>query len=229
MCRGPSPTPRPRARSVRGRTDALGDLYAHGFHRLRHDPATASIVVTQATPTITWANPRASSMATALVCDPARRHRQRAGHLHLYAGRRHRACGPDDRPSRRPSHPPIPRILRAPSATATIVVSPVAPTITWANPAGIVYGGGAILSTAARRHRRRSRYASLLPPLSTVLGRGTQTLSATFTPTDATDYTKATTSVTIIVAKAMPTLAWANPSSIVLRHGAVRNPARRHG
>ena len=41
-----------------------------------------------------------------------------------------------------------------------------------------------------------------------------QTLSVTFTPTDTTDYTTATKSVTINVDQATPTITWANPADI---------------
>src|SRR5439155_14607897 len=41
-----------------------------------------------------------------------------------------------------------------------------------------------------------------------------QSLSVTFTPTDATNYTTATTNVAIDVAKATPTITWPTPSDI---------------
>src|SRR4029077_5181082 len=49
----------------------------------------------------------------------------------------------------------------------------------------------------------------------TVLSAGAaQSLSVTFTPTDAANYTTATRSVSIDVAKATPTVTWAEPSGI---------------
>ena len=48
------------------------------------------------------------------------------------------------------------------------------------------------------------------------LGAGAaQTLSTTFTPTDAANYTTATASVTITVTKATPVITWATPADIV--------------
>src|SRR5260221_3615267 len=41
-----------------------------------------------------------------------------------------------------------------------------------------------------------------------------QSLSVTFTPTDSANYTTATHSVSISVAKATPTITWAAPSGI---------------
>src|SRR5262249_12103290 len=54
------------------------------------------------------------------------------------------------------------------------------------------------------------------PVSGTVLNAGVgQTLSVTFTPTDATDYTTATGSASITVTKATPTITWANPANII--------------
>ena len=41
-----------------------------------------------------------------------------------------------------------------------------------------------------------------------------QTLSVTFTPTDAANYTTATTTVAINVLKATPVITWATPADI---------------
>src|SRR5207247_2091495 len=50
----------------------------------------------------------------------------------------------------------------------------------------------------------------------TVLSAGAgQTLSVTFTPTNAVNYTTATASVAITVTSATPTIAWAAPATIV--------------
>ena len=41
-----------------------------------------------------------------------------------------------------------------------------------------------------------------------------QVLSATFTPTDSTDYNSVTTTTTLSVQKSTPTITWANPTAI---------------
>ena len=56
-----------------------------------------------------------------------------------------------------------------------------------------------------------------------------QTLSVTFTPTDAANYTDATATVAINVLKATPTITWATPGRHHLRHGAERDAAERDG
>ncbi len=52
------------------------------------------------------------------------------------------------------------------------------------------------------------------PAAGTVLPAGAQTLAVTFTPTDTTDYTTATDTVTVTVNEATPTVTWLAPSSI---------------
>ena len=53
------------------------------------------------------------------------------------------------------------------------------------------------------------------PAAGTVLSAGAaQTLSVTFTPTDAANYTTATATVAITVTKATPTITWATPAAI---------------
>jgi len=53
---------------------------------------------------------------------------------------------------------------------------------------------------------QRGRSFVYTPAAGTVLTAGSQTLSVTFTPTDTTDYTAATSSVTLAVNKAAPTV-----------------------
>jgi hypothetical protein len=52
------------------------------------------------------------------------------------------------------------------------------------------------------------------PAAGTVLTAGSQTLSVLFTPTDTTDYTTASASVSLQVNQATPTITWANPAPI---------------
>ncbi len=89
------------------------------------------------------------------------------------------------------------------------------PTITWANPADIVYGTtfGAAQLDATANVPGTFTYS---PPAGTVLhARSGQTLSVTFAPSDTTDYTTATATVSINVLQATPTITWANPADVV--------------
>ena len=100
------------------------------------------------------------------------------------------------------------------SVTGTLVINPATPTITWANPANITYGTalGATQLDATASVPGTFVYT---PVAGTVLSAGQgQVLVAMFTPTDTTDYSTVTTTATINVGKATPTLTWANPANI---------------
>ena len=102
------------------------------------------------------------------------------------------------------------------SPFAMAQVTPTAPVITWTNPGDITYpaplGDTQLNATASVPGS-----FSYAPPSSTVLNPGAgQTLSVTFTPDDLSLYTTATSSVQINVAKATPTVNWANPADITL-------------
>jgi hypothetical protein len=99
------------------------------------------------------------------------------------------------------------------TASATVTVNRVAPAITWPTPAAITYGtalSGAQLNATSTI----AGTFTYSPAAGTVLAPGLQTLTATFTPTDATDYTTATATVTLTVNKATPVITWATPAAI---------------
>ena len=100
------------------------------------------------------------------------------------------------------------------SATTTIDVARATPTITWPSPAGIVYGA-ALSATQLDASATVPGTFTYSPTAGTVPKAGSDTLSVTFTPTDTTDYTTATDSVTLVVARATPTITWASPAGIV--------------
>ncbi len=103
------------------------------------------------------------------------------------------------------------------SASET-VVSQNTPTVTWSNPSAITYGtalsGTQLNATASYNGNTVAGTFAYSPPSGTVLGAGTQTLSVTFTPTDTTDYTTVTQTVSLVVNKATPNVLWASPSAI---------------
>ena len=83
-------------------------------------------------------------------------------------------------------------------ATALINVTPATPSITWSNPADIVYG---IPVSNVQLDANSSVNGTFIynPLLGTVLGEGYQTLHVNFTPDDAINYTTASANVTINV------------------------------
>jgi trimeric autotransporter adhesin len=90
------------------------------------------------------------------------------------------------------------------SASVTLLVTQATPKITWAKPAAITYGT-ALSSTQLNATANVPGLFAYTPPSGTVLNAGTQTLSVGITPTDSTDYTTASSSVTIAVNKASTT------------------------
>jgi photosystem II stability/assembly factor-like uncharacterized protein len=86
--------------------------------------------------------------------------------------------------------------------------------ITWQTPAAILYGTP--LSATQLDAKANVAGGFVYSPASgTVLAAGKQTLSTTFTPSDLTHYTTASSSVTLAVTPAMPVITWPTPAAIV--------------
>ena len=90
---------------------------------------------------------------------------------------------------------------------------PVTPQITWATPEAITYGT-ALSATQLDATSTVAGTFAYTPALGAVLKAGSQTLSVTFTPTDTTDYTKATSTITLVVNQATPSINWPTPAAI---------------
>jgi len=90
------------------------------------------------------------------------------------------------------------------------------PSLTWAQPAAIS-AGTALGPTQLDATANVAGTFAYSPAAGTVVAAGTQTLSVTFTPADAADYTTATASVKLVVnaaAKQNPKIVWAQPAPI---------------
>ena len=98
-------------------------------------------------------------------------------------------------------------------ASVSITVVKATPGIAWSTPDPITYGTR--LSTA-----QLSATASVTgefnytPGAGALLAAGEHTPSVIFTPTDAANYTKARAAISLIVAKAVPVIAWPTPGPI---------------
>ena len=97
------------------------------------------------------------------------------------------------------------------TASVRLTVSQGAPKITWVTPATIVYGTllGAAQLNASASIAGTFAYS---PASGSVLPVGNQTLSAMFTPTDASDYSPATTSVVLPIVNPVPVLSALTPA-----------------
>ena len=103
---------------------------------------------------------------------------------------------------------------QSPSMSNTITVNQKTPLLTWATPAAIGYGTplGTNQLDAAAKLPGTFAYS---PAAGTVLTAGSQTLSVLFTPTNTTDYTTATDSVTLTVNPAPAPVSWQPPAPIL--------------
>jgi hypothetical protein len=96
----------------------------------------------------------------------------------------------------------------------TLTVNKATPAISWATPAPITYG----TPLSATQLNASSAVAGKFvysPAAGKVLAAGQQTLTATFTPANSTNYSTATATVTLTVNKATPAITWAAPAAII--------------
>ena len=173
---------------------------------------TFSLLVNQATPTITWAPPAAITYGTALgaaqlsatasvpgtfVYTPAAGTVLTAGPQTLSV-----AFTPTDAVN-----------YTTASATVPLTVVKATPMITWAPPAAITFGT-ALSGTQLNATASVPGTLVYTPAAGTVLGAGPQTLSVAFTPTDTTNYANGSATVPLTVVKGTPTITWAAPAAI---------------
>jgi hypothetical protein len=156
--------------------------------------------------------------------DAAERDRERAGQLRLHAGRRHGA----ERRARQTLSvtftPTDAANYTGATATTTITVLKASTTISWSAPADITYGT-ALSATQLNATANVPGSFVYSPVAGTVLTPGAHTLSVTFTPTDAANYTGATATTTITVLKASTHDQLVGAGGHHLRHGAERDAA----
>ena len=171
-----------------------------------------TLIVNQATPTVTWANPAAITYGTALSATQLKARASVPGTF-AYNPAAGTVLGAGTQTLSVTFTPTDTTDYTTATGTATLVVNPAATTITWSNPAAITYGT-ALGTTQLNASSTVTGTYVYTPPAGTVLTVGSQTLSVTLTPDDTTDYTAATKTVTINVKQAKPTITWTTPASI---------------
>lgn len=167
--------------------------------------ASQSTQTTKATPTITWATPAAITYGTALSSTQldakATYNGASVTGSFVYTPARGTVLGAGTRTLSVTFTPSNTTNYTTASASVTLQVNPATPKITWAKPSAITYG-------TALSSKQLNATASVAggfvysPPTGTVLSAGSHTLSVTFTPTNTTNYTTATATVTLVVNKA---------------------------
>jgi hypothetical protein len=167
--------------------------------------ATVTLNVNQATPVISWTPPAAITYGTALSATqldanssvPGTFAYTPAAETLLKAGARTLSV----------TFTPINTTDCAiATATVTLNVNQATPVISWTPPAAIT-SGTALNSTQLDASSAIPGAFVYSPAAGTVLAAGSQTLSVTLTPTDTTDYTTATQTVTIAVNQDTSTLS----------------------
>ena len=179
-----------------------------------YNDATGNVTLTinKATPTITWATPAAITYGTSLSGAQLDATASVGGSL-VYTPASGTVLGAGSQSLSVAFTPTDTTDYNNATGNVTLTVNKSTPTLTWATPAAITYGtalGGTQLNATAPT-AGSFVYA---PASGTVLAAGPQTLSVTFTPTDATDYNNATGNVTLAVNQATPTITWATPAAI---------------
>jgi Flp pilus assembly CpaE family ATPase len=203
---------------------APGHVLAAGTHTLsvtftpadaaKYTPAqfSAQLVVTKAMPTITWPKPASITYGTALSATQLNATASVPGTFaYAFAAGDVLAAGTQ---TLSVTFTPTDATKYAPSqSSVSLVVTKAPPAITWPKPASISHGTALSADQLNATASVPGTFA-YTPAAGAMLAAGIQTLSATFTPTDATDYTPAQSAVSLTVTKATPAIAWSQPDSI---------------
>jgi pimeloyl-ACP methyl ester carboxylesterase len=103
----------------------------------------------------------------------------------------------------------------AATSSVTLLVQKATPAVTWSAPAPIVYGTP-LSSAQLNATANVPGTFTYSPAAGTILNAGNgQTLSVTFTPSDAANYNSSSATTAIDVAKASTAIAWSAPAPIV--------------
>jgi hypothetical protein len=175
--------------------------------------ASISLNVTKATPLITWPSPEPIVYGTALGEKELKATASVPGRF-VYAPGKGAVLSAG-------THMPL--VVFTPSdginyttaqTPVLLTVTPAMPILSWPTPASIEYGTE--LSEAELNATASVPGIFVYSPaMGEVPKAGDQTLSVTFIPTDAVDYTAATAAVTLTVSKASPTVIhWPEPPEI---------------
>ena len=173
---------------------------------------SASLTVNQGTPVLSWATPGAIAYGTPLGSGQLNATANTAGTF-SYAPPLNTVLSLGAHTLSATFTPTDPADYTTATAGVSLVVNQATPVIGWPAPAPIEYGTslGPSLLNATANVPGTFAYS---PALATLLPAGAQTLLATFTPSDTTDYTTATATVALTVNRATPALTWAAPAAI---------------
>jgi hypothetical protein len=173
---------------------------------------TVQLIVSQAAPVITWANPAGVVYGTALSSTQLNATASVPGAFVYTPGLGNVPTAGVDTlsvtftPTDTTNYSTV-------TKTVQLTVSQATPAITWSNPAGVIYGT-ALSATQLNATASVPGSFAYTPAAGSIPTAGANTLSVTFTPTDTTNYTTATATVQLLVSQATPTITWATPAGI---------------
>lgn len=205
----------PAAGTVLGAgTQALSVTFTPTDSSVSAQTATVNLVVNKATPVITWPAPAAIAYGTALSSTQLNATANVPGTF-VYTPHMGSALTAGTTTLSVTFTPNDEANYATATATVNLTVNSGGAAITWPNPAAITYGTAL---SATQLNATSSVPGSFVysPAIGTVLTAGTQTLTATFTPTDTTNYSTQTVSTSLVVNKAAPVITWATPAAITV-------------
>ncbi|MGO4516886.1 beta strand repeat-containing protein [Terriglobus sp. 2YAB30_2] len=174
-------------------------------------------VVSKTTPLIIWSTPSAINYGTALSATQLNATSTVAGSF-TYSPAAGAVLGAGTQTLSVTFTPTDTTTYNGATATTTLVVNKTTPSITWATPAAITYGT-ALSATQLNATTTVAGSFVYSPVSGTVLGVGSQVLSAAFTPTDTANYNGASSSTTLAVNKATPSITVTQTSPITIGVG----------
>jgi hypothetical protein len=171
--------------------------------------ATATLIVKKATPTISWTSPTAITYGSSLSGAQLNASSTIAGTF-SYSPAAGAVLGAGQQSLSVTFMPTDSTDYSQATAVVSLTVNKATSTITWATPSAIAFGtplGTAQLNATASVPGTfaYNPAAGIIPPI------GNNTLSVTFTPTDSTDYSTATGTVTIVVDQPAPAIGSLSP------------------
>jgi Flp pilus assembly CpaE family ATPase len=177
--------------------------------------ATVAVSVERATPTVTWPAPEAIVYGSALGAEQLNASSTVAGSF-VYKPAAGTILGAGQQSIKAIFTPEDGTNYLAAQVSVALTVAKATPSLSWTGPEPITFGEklGKEQLNAVASVPGRFVYS---PAAGEVLDAGSHTLRADFTPSDSANYCTAQTSVSITVNKAVPSISWLNPTSIV--HG----------
>ena len=193
---------------------SLTASYAGDTNFIACTSSALPLTVSKATPAISWATPAAITYGTALSSNQLDATSGGVAGTFVYSPASGAVLIAGSNTLSATFTPSDTTDYNTGTGSVTLTVNKATPMIGWATPFAISYG--TVLSSTQLNASSGGVAGSFIytPASGTVLTAGSQTLSATFTPSDSTDYSTATGSVTLTVNKVTPTITWATPAAI---------------